>query len=261
MCILAPRISCSIYSAAMASKKKFEFPEDNFLNANCQIANRALWLFRKWIKYNENIHREGDWLLNTKTHIGMLCKAARYKRGSNRTIDYKIGRDNTEDNEGLYYVSQTKISILVSMFFRAHPTYHLLIDLCTKDHQTALYVIRHPTDGYKFYAFDPNKTCNTMNIVDTAKEIRRGVDTINIWSSFSMNYDGLCYTLTWRFIHKVMFENFEPVGNERIVVKYNVRLRTPEAYTPADDEPKLSTIGYRRHGETFVIVNRQKQRF
>lgn len=236
----------------------FEFPVSTFMPQTLQVASKVIRLQASWMSH-PNIRGNDRWLFNTATKVALLRNGSRYNKDTNVTTGYKIGRDNTIQDTS-YYLAHTTIANMVREFFRVrvNQKYHLIIDVCTVKHQCALYVVYRGKGDYEFYAFDPNRSCSSQCFVTVAKLISGSTTHINVWSSFSDNYEGRCVALTWRFLHSIIVEGYRPVEKEAIVRAYNISRRKTEEPERQPGKKSMSTVGYVRENGRLIVISRAK---
>lgn len=232
----------------------FQFPEREFVYSGAQTANRALAIFSAWDLHHPDITRVGNYLINSKTKVAMLLKSARYPTAAH-TLAYRVGHEHTQ-NEALYYRTYSAIIKMVSAFFSAYPTYHLMIDVRNSVHQCMLYVVRNGDRAsglYTFYGFDPNQESMASCLFNLCRGISKRAKFMYAWTSCSYNDIGLCYSMTWRFLHLVMFEGYDPILFERIGLKYYFVSKKKQLL----NDTRRSSIGFvRTHHNYFrLIVN------
>lgn len=218
--------------------------------ANCVLDLHALWLNKcPWL-VEINISKTCNVILNRKTNIAILLNGARMKSVMSRTLAYRIGRDNTHKDKGLYYLSYSTIANAIREFFQKYPFgqygYHLLVDVATQKHQCGLYVHWDDDGRWIFHGFNPNNGAGGSGYTDLAHSISRSVESMDIWTSASNNHNGHCFALTIRFFHAIMAECYEPLRYERVTGRYMLRKRE---YIDANDvfSGRSSTIGIRKN--------------
>lgn len=230
----------------------FDFPERSFVFSGGQTANRALRLYRNWEANHPAITRVEEYLINSRTNVGMLLKSARYPTDAN-TVEYREGHDNTLDEEALYYRAYSYVIKLVRRFFTLYPTYHLMVDVRSANHQCMLYIVRDSASGmYTFYGFDPNREKVASCLYNFAHLISARVKSMNVWTSSVCNEHGLCYSMTWRFLHLIMFEEYNPILNERIGLQYIFKSKAKKILT--DQGTRRSSIGYVKTGNDYHLT-------
>lgn len=223
------------------------FPDQTFITTKRQ-GDAVLVLCTEWNQWSTDIIVSDHWIRNTKRKIAILRYAARFRTGSNVTRKFRKKNDVSLHSRR-YYISYSGIVSFVRAFYKVpdNSEYTLLIDVCTYQHSTVLAMTR-TTKGrvpsYSFHAFDPNYTCNSHNFVEVAQGISRSVKTINVWYSRSVNGDGLCFALSWRFIHAVMFEGYDAYRYEKVACVYNVLGRKPVRAKPKKGAARNQLIGY-----------------
>lgn len=189
-------------------------------------------------------------MLNVRDKVAILRGSATYRKNSKATRSRR-GWGSDKLGGTLYFKSYTSIAKSVPEFFKHHPDYALLIELCTSVHTTVMYIVK-AADGaslpYAIYAFDPNRTCNSLGFVELTKMIQKTTGTIPVWTSANDNYDGVCFGLAWRFIFAVMNEGYKPIANEPIWCLYNMSRKRAIVYQPSPTEAKQRRrgIGYSR---------------
>lgn len=233
------------------------FPEQSFITANRQ-GDEVLLLCAEWSLHNPAIVADKHWIRNTERKVGILRYAARYKTNSKIKQKTRAANDvSVELQQDLsletrrYYTTNSIIVGFVRDFFRENSDYTLLVDITTFEHSCVLHMTRRFEVGdrvpvYTFHAFDPNWTCNSHCFVNLAKEIAKSVKSINVWCSRTPNRNGLCFSLSWRFVHAVMYEGYDPIKYERVAGIYNVTRNVPKLIKPKKNEPQNQAVGYHK---------------
>lgn len=72
-------------------------------------------------------------------------------------------------------------------------------------------------------------------------KLSKRVECVSVWTSANNNLDGLCFALTWRFFHLVLYEGYNPIVFERIGYQYNMKSRK---FTKVRGDRNRSAIGY-----------------
>lgn len=223
------------------------FPDQSFITTECQ-GDQVLILCSAWRRESDDIVFSEHWIRNKKHKIAILRYGARFRIGS------KIPNGTRKNNDvslqrRRYYIAYSNIASYVRQFYRDNNNtgYTLLVDVCTFEHSCVLY-ITHSKKGrvpsYSFRAFDPNYTCNSHNFVEVAKAISESVTTIPVWCSRTPNTDDLCFTLSWRFIHALMFDGYDAISNEKVISVYNVKSRRPMPVKHEKGAPRKQLVGY-----------------
>lgn len=229
----------------------FIFPELKYIYSGAQTANKALELYDEWEENHPSIMTDGDFLINFEAKVAILTQSPRWKGINSRTLGYRIGRDHTKNDRPMYFRTYKTVTQLVSKFFQKYPEYHLMVDVQNGSHQCMLYIVRNPNGLYSFYAYDPNQGEVADMLRNFAKKISTRVEFMAVWTSHSLNKPGLCYSLTWRFIHLIMYEGYNPILNERIGLKYYFTAKRKEIVT---DDRRQSSVGFVRPTGNYQLV-------
>lgn len=228
-------------SVFVASKT---FPEAKFHATDSRTGNHIIRLHKLW-KEQVHIEQSNDFLINTKNNIAMYMKGIRYNKYTNRTLFHKYLHDNNIQNKRYYIAIQSAIAQIRKFFTSNKNKYRVLLDMCTEKHQCSLLIVRDEISQYKFYGFDPNVVVNNQHIVNFVKSFAPTVNKITMWSASCENLKGFCFKMTWRFIHAIMMENYDPVLNEKVIAEYYLKKKKPIVpYNPKPNEPYVSLIGY-----------------
>lgn len=201
------------------------------------------WLHSERVVFCE----ETKALLNKQTKIGMLTIASRFPTNAAFTAAYR-GQIECGLSGERYYRPYSVVVKGIRAFFKKHPEYHLLVDTCTANspwHQCMTYFVRVGIGKYQMFAFEPNHKSVSACIRNLATALSSSIREISIWTSHSINRDGFCFLLSWRFCHSIMYEAYEPVKSERIALIFNMSTHKHE--TTRNDDRK-SSVGYRYSG-------------
>lgn len=232
-----------IYS--MPNFDNLPFPR-SMLEAECQTADPILALHDAWLKQpficratlNKDKNKTFNVFLNRHTHVAVLGSGCSYSSVKQFTTKYLKQLDHTHEKRSIYYKTVKSIAAEIRAFFSSkYSDYHLIVDVSSTRHQSALYLWRdRDTGDFTVYAFDPNNGHTESNLITLSKEVSRKIRFINMWSSRRNNdtEPGICFQLTWRFIHLVFSGQYNPVVNERVLSRYNVKsMRSIELIGPA----------------------------
>lgn len=218
-----------------------KFPNNSFVGAGGQTANIVLRLHERWRNLT-HVDSHNYFLVNHETHCGILTIASRYACQKSVSHDFRISRDAT-NNSRLYYRTVASVVKQIQLFFKMHPSYRLLVDVCSKEHQCALYITRSSEGEYKFFGFDPNNDSVSACIVNVVSAMSQRVQSMEVFSSRDNNYDGLCFGMSLYFMYLIFVKGYDPDENERRVRLYYFKAKTS---VPIVDAERVSSIAYRR---------------
>lgn len=224
-----------------------------FLRA-AAVGNAVIALHEEWAKLPYIVVKSGC-ILNPRNRMAVLSFGIWHLPTSIRTTRDKEGRDSTKRE---YYVTQLSGRERIRQFFKEYPDYHLLVDVRGDNHQCALYITHTPDVGYNIHGFDPSNSCNCRFLCNFVVELSKRTRKIEMWSSSSDNYYGLCFSMTWHFLHEIFINNYQPLIHERVVKLLGVKShKTTNPSEPGFEDPINSSIGCAyENGEWVVKVQR-----
>lgn len=144
--------------------------------------------------------KEYNVLVNNKAKVALMTIASRFNCGQRDGSDSTLGRPR-------YYLTRSTVVIAARKFLNSelYSNYALIIDVSDTEHQGGLYIFRNNSGPrYTIYAFDPNQNAVGFCFRVMAKHIFDGIKSMNVWTTWSGNNDGLCFSLFWAFVHDVL---------------------------------------------------------
>lgn len=120
------------------------FLDKIFVGASYSYAECIFKQVKVWETCHRSIHRNEEFVVNTEACVGLILRGSWFAVHSNRTTQHReysacVPSGSDGDVRG-YYTTSSVMKKLISKFFTRYPTYKLIVDVSTQEHQCCLYI-------------------------------------------------------------------------------------------------------------------------